>query len=73
MAKVDIVQVNNGDKWEPETHYAVEEEKTAKLLHECDTQKKAIDWAKNHDHEVMNIHRVRNRKPGDQHGRFRAQ
>lgn len=30
MAKVDIVQVDNGGKWDPETHYAVEEEKTAK-------------------------------------------
>ncbi|UMO90294.1 hypothetical protein HP572_22865 (plasmid) [Pectobacterium sp. PL64] len=70
MANVDIVKVDNGDYWTPKTHYAVEEEKTGKILFESNTQKDAIDWAKDEKHTV-NIHRVRNRKTEDKHGQYR--
>ncbi|MDM3251826.1 MULTISPECIES: hypothetical protein [Enterobacteriaceae] len=70
--KVDIVKVKNPSGWTPGIHHAVEEEKTEKLLYECDTQQQAIAWAKNKEYEI-NIHRERNRKPTDKHGRFRDQ
>jgi hypothetical protein len=71
-AKVDIVRVNNPANWEPGTHHAVEEEGTERLLFESASQDEAISWAKQQGLEI-NIHRERNRKPGDRHGRFRAQ
>jgi hypothetical protein len=71
-AKVDIVKVKNPSTWEPGLHHAVEQEVTEKLLFECGTQAEAILWAKKNGHEV-NIHRERNRKPTDKHGRFRTQ
>ncbi len=70
MAKVDIVKVNSPEGWDPRVHHAVEEEHTQRLLHECGTQAEAIAWAKANGHTV-NIHRERNRKPTDRHGRFR--
>ncbi len=70
MSKVDIVKVKNPNNWEPGIHHAVEEEKTERLLFECDTQADAISWANRNGHTV-NIHRERNRKPTDRHGRFR--
>lgn len=72
MAKVDIVKVKNPSNWEPGIHHAVEQEGTERLLHECDTQAQAIAWATNQGYSI-NIHRERNRKPTDRHGRFRAQ
>lgn len=72
MAKVDIVKVTNPEGWTPSTHHAVEQEITGIVLHECDTQSSAIDWAKNSGYEI-NIHRERNRKDGDEHGQFRRQ
>ncbi|HBR1985034.1 TPA: hypothetical protein ACM6YZ_004153 [Escherichia coli] len=70
MSTVDIVKVNNGEEWEPKTHYAVEEEKTGNILFESDTQKEAIDWAQAEGHTVK-IHRVRNRERKDKHGQYR--
>lgn len=72
MKKVDIVKVKNPANWEPTVHHAVEEEKTERVLHECTTQHEAIAWAERNDYSI-NIHRERNRKPTDRHGRFRAQ
>lgn len=72
MAKVDIVKVNSPVGWAPRTHHAVEQEKTEKVLYECDTQADAINWATRNG-DTVNIHRERNRKPGDRHGQFRAQ
>lgn len=72
MEKVDIVKVQNPDNFEPGVHHAVEQERTEKLLFECATQGEAIAWAKDHDYEI-NIHRERDRKPSDGHGRFRPQ
>jgi hypothetical protein len=72
MAKVDIVRVNSPAGWDPRVHHAVEEERTERVLHECDTQAEAIAWAKSRDYAI-NIHRERNRKPSDRHGRFRQQ
>ncbi|MEI7174741.1 hypothetical protein [Pectobacterium carotovorum] len=71
MANVDIVQVENGEEWDPKTHYAVEVEVTGKILFESRTQKEAIDWAESKNHTVK-IHRVRNREDKDQHGQYRA-
>ncbi|EHW7738398.1 hypothetical protein HVV99_23985 (plasmid) [Escherichia coli] len=70
MSTVDIVKVNNGEEWEPKTHYAVEEEKTGNILFESNTQKEAIDWAQAKGHTVK-IHRVRNRESKDKHGQYR--
>ena len=70
MAKVDIVKVQNTANVDPQIHHAVEEEKTEKLLYECDTQKQALEWATSKGFTV-NVHRERNRKPTDRHGRFR--
>lgn len=70
MSRVDIVQVNNGNHYVPDTHYAVEEERTERLLHECATQAETINWATRNGYTI-NIHRVRSRKPTDRHGRFR--
>jgi hypothetical protein len=72
MGKVDIVKITNPSNWEPGVHHAVEEEGTERLLFECDTQKEAISWATLNRHSI-NIHRERNRKPTDRHGRFRKQ
>lgn len=71
MAQVDIVRVDNGKEWIPETHYAVEQEKTGEILFTSDTQQEAIDWAEGKAHTI-NIHRVRNRKASDRHGQYRA-
>lgn len=71
MANVDIVKVNSGKEWDPETHYAVEEEKTGNILFESDTQKESIDWAALRKHTVK-IHRVRNRETKDKHGQYRG-
>lgn len=68
--KVDIVRVKNPAGWTPNPHHAVEEEKTERLLFECDTQQQAFDWAHRNGHTV-NVHRERNRKPSDKHGQFR--
>jgi hypothetical protein len=68
MASVHIVKINKGSI----SYHIVEEEKTENVLHECDTQEEAIDWAEDNDH-TYEIHRERNRKPGDKHGQFRAQ
>lgn len=70
MEKVDIVRVKNPANFDPQTHHAVEEEKTERVLHECDTQKQALDWAASKGYTV-NVHRERNRKPTDRHGQFR--
>jgi hypothetical protein len=70
VASVDIVKVKNGPGWTPGEHHAVEEERTERLLHECDTQAQAIAWAKTHGHSIK-IHRERNRKPTDRHGQYR--
>lgn len=72
MAKVDIVKVINPTSWTPSAHHAVEQEKTRIVLHECDTQSSAINWAKSNGYEI-NIHRERNRKDSDKHGQFRRQ
>ena len=68
--KVDIVKVHNPAGYTPNPHHAVEEEKTERLLFECDTQKQAMDWAHNNGYAI-NVHRERNRKQGDKHGQFR--
>jgi hypothetical protein len=60
--KVDVVKVKNGAGWTPGQHHAVEEEGTHKLLFECETQKKAIDWTVKCGFSI-NVHRERNRKP----------
>lgn len=70
--RVDIVKVKNPANWEPGEHHAVEEEKTERVLHECATQREAIAWAERNGYSI-NIHRERNRKPTDRHGRFRGQ
>lgn len=70
MAKVDIVKVNSPAGWDPRAHHAVEEERTERVLHECDTQAQAIAWATGQNYTI-NIHRERNRKPTDRHGQFR--
>lgn len=70
MAKVDIVKVNSPAGWNPRLHHVVEEERTERVLHECDTQAQAISWAKENGNAV-NVHRERNRKPTDRHGQFR--
>lgn len=70
MAKVDIVRVINSSGWTPGSHHAVEEERTERLLYECDTQAQAIAWATANNFNV-NVHRERNRKPTDRHGQFR--
>ena len=70
MAKVHIVKVKSSTNY---THHAVEQENTRKVLHECDTQGAAIDWAKNNGYEIIDIHRERNRKDSDKHGQFRQQ
>jgi hypothetical protein len=72
VAKVDIVKVKNPANVDPGVHHAVEQELTEKLLFECDTQREAISWATKNGYEI-NIHRERNRKPTDRHGRFRQQ
>ncbi|WP_155625927.1 hypothetical protein [Burkholderia vietnamiensis] len=72
MKKVDIVKVKSPVGWEPNPHHAVEEEKTENILFECDTQAQAKAWALASGFEI-NIHRERNRKPADRHGRFRKQ
>jgi hypothetical protein len=71
MARVDIVKVNSPADWTPRVHHAVEEERTEKLLYECDTQAEAIRWATLNGHTPVNIHRERNRKQSDRHGQFR--
>lgn len=68
MATVHIVKINS----ESDSYHIVEEECTGDTLHECDTQKEAIDWAEKNDHTYQ-IHRERNRKPTDEHGQFRTQ
>jgi hypothetical protein len=73
MGRVDIVKVANPSNWEPGVHHAVEEERTERLLFECDTQSEAISLANHNGHSIINIHRERNRKPTDRHGRFRKQ
>lgn len=70
MARVDIVRVQNPENFDPPVHHAVEQEVTGTSLFECDTEGEAISWAKSNSYEI-NIHRERNRKPGDRHGRFR--
>jgi hypothetical protein len=70
MKKVDIVKVKSPLGWTPNPHHAVEEETTGRLLFECSTQSEALVWAKSCG-LTINIHRERNRKPSDQHGRFR--
>jgi hypothetical protein len=70
MAKVDIVKVNSPAGWDPRVHHAVEEERTERVLYECDTQAQAIAWATGRNYTI-NIHRERNRKPTDRHGQFR--
>ena len=72
IKKVHIIKVNNPAGWTPNSHHAVEEEDTARLMFECGTQQEAISWA------ILcgftyEIHRERNRKPTDQHGQFRQQ
>ena len=67
MATVHIVKINN----KSDSYHIVEEEETGDLLHECDTQKEAIDWAVDNGH-TYKIHRERDRKPTDEHGQFRS-
>ncbi|MDI6539918.1 hypothetical protein QMA77_23675 [Pantoea ananatis] len=65
---VHIVKINNGSD-----HYHIVEEEgssSGEFSFECDTQKEAIDWALS-CHLKYEIHRERNRKPGDKHGQFR--
>lgn len=70
MARVDIVRVQNPENIDPPIHHAVEQEVSGTLLFECDTESQAISCAKSSGYEI-NIHRERNRKPGDKHGCFR--
>lgn len=72
MARVDIVKIKNPDDFDPPAHHAVEQEVSGNLLFECSTEREAIEWAKQQGYEI-NIHRERNRKPTDRHGRFRQQ
>lgn len=65
---VHIVKIKNG----PEEYHIVEEENSGKFLFKCDTQKQGIDWALSCGFSYE-IHRERNRKPGDVHGQFRHQ
>lgn len=68
MLGVDIVRIKavNG------AYHAVEEDKTSAILHTCDTQAEAIDWARSKGRTV-NIHRERNMKSSDRHGQYRHQ
>jgi len=72
MPKVHIVKVNSPSGWTPNTHHAVEEEGTGRLLFECGTQQDAINWTIRCGF-MYEIHRERNRKPTDKHGQFRPQ
>ncbi|PWV60419.1 hypothetical protein C7425_11282 [Pantoea ananatis] len=53
-------------------YHIVEQEVSGVCLYECDTQEEAIEWAENKGYSYE-IHRERNRKPGDKHGQFRKQ
>jgi hypothetical protein len=65
---VDIVRIKavNGQ------YHAVEEDRTSIILHTCDTQAAAINWAQLNGRKV-NIHRERNMKSSDRHGQYRHQ
>lgn len=68
MFEVDIVRIKavNGE------YHAVEEDKTSTILHTCDKQSDAIDWAKSKGRKI-HVHRERNMKASDKHGQYRHQ
>jgi hypothetical protein len=68
MFEADIVRIKavNGE------YHAVEEDKTSTILHTCDKQSDAIDWAKSKGRKI-HVHRERNMKASDKHGQYRHQ
>lgn len=66
MFSVDIVKIIavNGE------YHAVEEDKTGAILHTCDRQSDAINWAASNGRNI-HIHRERNMKASDRHGQYR--
>ena len=66
MSHVDIVKITAVIGF----YHAVEQKKTGKILHTCDTQADTIKFAKDNGHTI-NIHRERKMKETDEHGRFR--
>ena len=70
MVNVDIVKAKNPTNFDPQAHHAVEERITDKVFHECGTQAEAMAWAATKGYTI-NVHRERNRKPSDRHGKFR--